>query len=150
MSGYAAKDLLNFLNYSLDKGLGKKETLKTRIVSVGRIVDVVGAEEFGDVRKIDTDHIMERFVNLAGTKFSPGSLASYKSRLNSTVSDFLRWKENPSNYRPKGQRASRSKTVANEQPSPQVQNARESVEFALPAPAGAPTRDMNEVSTFPI
>lgn len=123
MSGYAAKDLLNFLNYSLDKGLGKKETLKTRIVSVGRIIDVVGFEEFADVREVDTDHIMERFVNLEGTKFSPGSLASYKSRLNSTISDFLRWKENPSNYRPKGQRTARSKVNVNDQSDETVQNA---------------------------
>lgn len=109
MSGYSAKDLLNFLDHALAKGLGKKETLKTRIVSVGRIVDVIGSEEIGDLREADVDRIMERFVNLEGTKFSPGSLASYKSRLNSSIADFLRWKENPMTYKPKGQRASRSR-----------------------------------------
>lgn len=99
-SGYDAKDLRGFLEYALDKGLGKAETLKSRIVSVGRIIDTVGEEEFHDLREVDTDHIMERFQNLEGTKFSPGSLGSYKSRLKSSISDFIRYKEDPASYRP--------------------------------------------------
>lgn len=150
MSGYAAKDLLGFLDYALDKGLGKKETLKTRIVSVGRIVDVVGVDEFADVREVDTDHIMERFVNLEGTKFSPGSLASYKSRLNSTISDFLRWKENPSNYRPKGQRASRPKVGGSEWPEERVQNANPDLERSHKAHNDVESTGTGDVSTFPI
>lgn len=124
MSGYTARDLLDFLDYSLDKGLGKKETIKTRIVSVGRILDVVGKEEIGDLREADVDHIMERFMNLEGTKFSPGSLASYKSRLNSSISDFLRYKENPSSYRPKGQRASRSASRSIDVPKDEGKDAK--------------------------
>lgn len=150
MSGFAAKDLLAFLDHALNKGLGKTETLKTRIVSVGRIVDVVGSDEIGDLREVDVDHIMERFMNLEGTKFSPSSLASYKSRLNSSISEFLRWKDNPINYRPKGQRAARTKS----RPLEATRNESHEANFHDVAPASTqserPTSSGEMLTTFPI
>jgi hypothetical protein len=150
MPGYSAKDLLEFLEQALDKGLGKKETLKTRIVSVGRIVDVVGGEEIGDLREADVDHIMERFMNLEGTKFSPGSLASYKSRLNSSIADFLRWKENPMTYRPKGQRASRSKLQPIEQQIIDDQDAKRQEQRVSVDPTKPPEARDDDLQVFPV
>ncbi|WP_397541883.1 hypothetical protein [Roseovarius salis] len=107
-SEYSASALLQFLEYSLDKGLGKSETTKSRIASIKRIVDAVGEDELRDVREIDPDHIIERFDTIEGAKYSPGSLNSYKSRLKSAIGDFLRYKENPTGYRPARQRVRRT------------------------------------------
>jgi hypothetical protein len=150
MSGYGAKDLLSFLEYALEKGLGKKETLKTRIVSVGRIVDAVGEDEFGDVREADVDHIMERFMNLEGTKFSPGSLASYKSRLNSSVADFLRYKENPTAYRPARQRTARNRTEVAASKNGIANDATLDGEPDVPKSPERKSIADSEASTFPI
>jgi hypothetical protein len=107
MNGYSGKDLLEFLDYMLSKGLGKVDTLKSRRIACGRIFDVVGQDEVVDLRQIDVDHVMHRFQNLEGSKFSPGSLNTYKSRLRTSISDFLRYRENPSGFRAANQRTPR-------------------------------------------
>ncbi len=110
INGYDSQDLLKFLDYLSDKGLGKPETMKSRKIAVSRIVETVGPDEFADIRSIDVDHIMERFQNLEGTKFTPDSLRTYKSRFATSVSDFLRYKENPQGFKISGQRQSRKRS----------------------------------------
>ena len=120
MNGYSGKELIAFLDYMLDKGLGKPETIKSRRISCGRVFDTIGEQDLQDLREVDVDHIMVRFQNLEGPKFSPGSLNSYKSRVRSSISDFLRFREGPTAFKAVGQRKSRT-------PSAQTSNVQSSL-----------------------
>jgi len=106
-TGYTGTDVMAFLDYLSEKGLGKPETMKGRKIALGRIMDSVGAEAFSDVRDIDFSEIMHRFANLEGAKFTPDSLKTYKSRASRAVSDFIRYKENPAGFKVSGQRSPR-------------------------------------------
>ena len=46
---FDADALLTFLDYLSDKGLGKPETIKSRKIAVGRVVDTLGYDEFDDL-----------------------------------------------------------------------------------------------------
>lgn len=106
-TGYSGKDVQAFLEYLADKGLAKAGTMQARRIAVGRVMETVGEEEFSDVRKIDVEHIMQRFHNLEGAKFTPESLRTYKSRVSTAIADFLRYKENPAGFKMAGQRTTR-------------------------------------------
>jgi len=62
------------------------------------------------VRKIDVDLAVHRTANRTSGTISPGSLKTYKSRVITAIKEFLRWKEDPVNYKPRGlNKQSRSK-----------------------------------------
>lgn len=106
---FDAAALVGFLDYLAEKGIGKPETMKSRRIAVSRVAEALGKEELADLRKVDVDDLMERFFNLEGAKYSPDSMRSYKSRVNTAISDFLRYRENPAGFKIQGQRRSRAK-----------------------------------------
>lgn len=95
---YSGESLLQFLTYAADKGLMNKETARTKKVSVSAILNILDDRERQDIRQLDIDEIIHRFANLEGQKFTPSSLSVYKSRFNSSIRDFLRYKDNPLTY----------------------------------------------------
>jgi hypothetical protein len=81
---------------------------------------------------------------------SRGSLASYKSRLNSSIVDFLRYKENPARYRLKGQRAARTKINDGEKSRSSDQSSSEPTNEKTQEESQGRYPDTVELSTFPI
>jgi hypothetical protein len=108
-SDYDATALMSFLDYLAEKGIGKPETMKSRRIAVSRVVEALGADALQDLRRVDVDELMERFFNLEGARYSPDSMRTYKSRVNTSVSDFLRYRENPAGFKVQGQRRSRAR-----------------------------------------
>jgi hypothetical protein len=64
------------------------------------MLGILDEQEAADVRTLDIDAIERRFHNLYPTKYSPDSLRVYRSRLKSTLEDFIRYKESPASFRP--------------------------------------------------
>lgn len=95
--------LAEFLEYVGSKGLMPQATVQARRAATSKILAVLEPAEAGDVTAIDIDHVMTRFHNLEGKKYTPGSLATYRSRLISTIDDFRSYLENPISYRPNNQ-----------------------------------------------
>lgn len=99
MSDYSREALLSFIDFAGDKGLINKNTAASRRVSVSSMLSILDEQEAADIRSIDIDQIERRFHNLYPTKYSPESLRVYRSRLKSSLEDFLRFKESPTAFK---------------------------------------------------
>ncbi len=115
MNGYSSADLLEFLEYLGNKGLVNKSTAAARRSGCTKIFELVSPNGIDDVRTIDPDQYMERFANLSGSTYSPGTHKEYRSRLGRSIEDFLRFKENPANFK-----AAPSRESKRPRPSKQV------------------------------
>jgi hypothetical protein len=104
MSQRSRGALQEFLEYLGDKGLMAKATAHARKAAANKILSVLSEEEAGDVTAIDLDDVITRFSNLHGKKYTPQSLVTYKSRLNSALDDFEAYIANPLGFRPSLQR----------------------------------------------
>jgi hypothetical protein len=96
---YSAEALGKFLDYLTEKGLLKQATAMSRKTAAMRILSVLDDADRLDLRKIDIDDVFNRFQNRAGSGFKPDSLATYKTRFSAALSDFLKWVENPAEFR---------------------------------------------------
>lgn len=147
--GFAPRDLLDFMDYVQSKGLANSETSKNKKIAVARVLDIVGLGEDDDLREIEVEDLLQRFENKAGTKLSPGSLQSYKSRVGSSIVDFLRFKENPSGFKMNGAKKGSRLTGLRKKP----ETSRSSKDQQLPAiiPKPDSTSGSNEFTVdFPI
>lgn len=93
------KALLDFLDYLATKGLMNVTTARSRKAAVNGVLGILTDEEASDVAALDLDDLMRRFSNLQGVKFTPESLQTYKSRVKSSIEDFMRYLDNPLTFR---------------------------------------------------
>lgn len=150
MNGTRSKaDLLTFLDYLANKGLVPLPTIQNRKAAVNAVLGALDDHEVEDVSKIDVDEVMVRFSNLHGSKYTPDSMSTYKSRLRSSIDDFVRYQQNPLGFKPTtsairkrkpvsgqpGPSPSLSADVTNEPASPAASSPRPSVDATiLPIP----------------
>ena len=74
-------------------------TVAARKAAANKMLAVLDENEAADLRNIGLDEIAERFFNLNKNDFTPESLVTYKSRLRSAVTDFIKHTENPSAFK---------------------------------------------------
>ena len=111
MNDYSRASLIQFLDYLAEKGMVKQATVSARKAASSAILGILDEQEAADLRSLNVDEIVVRFSNLQGAKFTPGSLQTYKSRFNSALDDFFRYREDPLNFKPAlSARAARSKS----------------------------------------
>lgn len=89
----------NFLTDLGRKGLMPRATVVARRASCNKVFGALSPGERRDVRTLDMDDVAARFANLEGANYTPDSLAAYKSRTTKSVEDFLRYREDPINFR---------------------------------------------------
>lgn len=111
-SEYSADELQSFLQWGVEKGLLKQETGNSRRTAVQKVLSALDESEREDLRGINIDSTFARFVNKNAKSFTPQSLATYKSRFQTALEDFLRYKEDPTTFRFEGQRRARSSPPA--------------------------------------
>ena len=104
------ESLLEFLNYLADKGLLAKATANSRRVAASKILKILSDEEAQDVTALNLDDVMSRFQNLEGKGYTPASLATYRTRIKSAVSDFDNYINNPLGFKPTVRRRGKNKT----------------------------------------
>jgi hypothetical protein len=78
----------------------KTPTAEARKAAVNQVLGVLSEEESSDVANLDLDSVMRRFQNLHGSRYTPESLKTYKARVKNSIFDFLRFRENPMDFRP--------------------------------------------------
>ena len=98
---YSLPSMLKFADYCGKKGLANPATAQAWKSAAGRIFDDLSPAEQADVRKIDVDTAFRRFTNKNVGKFSPASLAQYRARATSVLTEFVKFADNPSAYKPK-------------------------------------------------
>ncbi|WP_299589023.1 hypothetical protein [uncultured Tateyamaria sp.] len=94
------EDLIKFIDYLSDKGLLKQQTAASRKAVANKVFENLDDADRADVLALDIDDAMNRFINKAGSNYSPGSLQTYKARLKSTLDDFAAYLKNPMGFRP--------------------------------------------------
>jgi hypothetical protein len=110
-ASYSSENLLRFLAMAADKGLMNKNTALAIRNASGKILDILEDHERIDVRSIDRERVFQRFQNLNGMRYSPESLASYRSRFTTALDEFVAYTTNPSAYKPQGRKGGPSKKL---------------------------------------
>lgn len=106
---YSELELNRFLGMLESKGLMKAPTARARKFATAKILSVLEPSEKSDLRKVNREEAVQRFVNKHSQDFHPDSLLTYQSRFNSALNDFIAYVENPMGFRPaSAQRATRS------------------------------------------
>lgn len=90
----SAAGLLDFLEWAGRTGEMNPTTADAWAVACRRILEVAGETEGVDLRNLDIDSLLGRFENLNRTKYSTGSMNTYKSRFRSSVTAYLAWLAN--------------------------------------------------------
>lgn len=99
MTDYSREALLEFLEYAGDKGLLNKNTAAARRAAASNMLSILDDAEAVDMRRLDIDSLTSRFANIYARKYTPESLRVYRSRLKSSVDEFIRYVENPAGFK---------------------------------------------------
>jgi|AutmiccBRH37_all_1029493.scaffolds.fasta_scaffold08708_2 hypothetical protein len=92
--------LSEFLEWVEAKGLLPTATVQGRKAAVNRVLSVLEASEANDVTSLDLDHVMDRFINLNSSGYTPDSLRTYRGRVGNAIKDFESYLDNPMGFRP--------------------------------------------------
>jgi hypothetical protein len=128
---FTETESLKFFDMLADKGVMKTPTARSRKIAVVKVLSVLSPDEKKDLRTIDRQDAITRFVNKFGQDFHPDSLATYAYRFNVGLDDFLAWAENPMGFRPTTAQRSARTARASEEMIKVVKRAEE-VDSALP------------------
>lgn len=146
---FSAAKLSEFWNYVIEKGLMNKQTAISRKTASQKVLELLDEAERQDLRSLDREHAFVRFQNIAGKRYSPGSLTVYRSRFNASLDDFLSYAANPSGFKPnasksngkaksEGAKQSKKRAASAEQESlsthPTLDSATSSDNLTLPIP----------------
>lgn len=103
MEGYSVTDVEAFMDWAVDKGLVKRNTGISRKTAVTKVLGSLDPDEQTDVRTIDLAQAVSRWQNKKAAGYTPKSLAVYERRAKLAVREFLKYKQDPKNYKPGGQ-----------------------------------------------
>ena len=129
--------LMEFLDSVRNKGLMSQNAANSMKYACGTVFSILDDNE--DIFAIDLDALCDRFENLKGMEVTPNTMRAYRQRAKRAVSDFRRYKDDPSHWKPSGGRlvSTSNKKSRNSKP-----NA-----HAEPTPAQALTAIKNEPTT---
>jgi hypothetical protein len=103
--GRSKKDLMDFLEFCGEKGLMNPQTAAARKASVSSFLGILDENDAQDVTTLDLDVVTSKFLNLRGKDFKQDSVKVYKSRVESSIRDFVAYKNDPLGFKPNiGQR----------------------------------------------
>lgn len=140
--------VMEFLDYCKAKGLLKPKTAESRKAAVNQVLGILSPDEASDVAQIDLESVMQRFHNLNPSRYTPDSLRTYKARVKNSIFDFLRFRENPMDFKP-------TATVGSKTPAKSAKKPRPSTPAPEPARptsswGGGGTQSFLNASTLPI
>jgi hypothetical protein len=110
-SGFSVTDAAAFQDYSGRVGLSNQNTASSRKAAVVQILGNLEPEEQQDVRNIDLDLAFTKWVNKSSTKYTPASMQVYQSRMKTAIADFIRYKADPTAYKPSTPPVSRTNSA---------------------------------------
>jgi hypothetical protein len=143
-NGFSKGDLFEFLDFTGRKGLGSTSMVAGRKAAVNALLGVLSDDEAKDVRSLDLDEVAQRFMNLRGTDFKPASIQVYRSRVQSAINDFVRYRQDPIGFKPSGGQVKRASTTRSEKiQNPDAPQAANNASFATS------TNSIPEI-TFPV
>lgn len=138
MADYTYKAFNDFLHYLGDRGLIKATTAQGYRVAASKIEDALTEQEMADVRHLDVSEVFQRYANKTKLQISPGTLRTYRGRLEKALHEFLAWREDPAAFKPRtgSQHRSGEKNVKAEQKNTRVTPAAKPIEATTTAGSG--------------
>lgn len=91
--------LVEFFEYLGERGLMNKATAGARKTAATKVLGIDEGWEDTDLRALDLDEQVERFMRLEKQNYKPNSLAVYASRFKSAVEEYLNYLANPSSFK---------------------------------------------------
>lgn len=149
MSDKSLGALLEFLDWTAEKGIMAKNTVGGRRAAVNAVLGVLDPEEKGDVTAVDLDNAMTRFVNLQGKKYNTSSLNVYRSRTNAAINDFQTYLTDPLAFRP-GNKVEKKTSGVGMKPKKTGSSASRSADHQIANPATAAPQASANVFPIPI
>jgi hypothetical protein len=95
------KALLEHWSWAAEKGLMNKNTAGGLRAACGQVLSVLDDGEALDVRTLDIDDTLTRFVNLKKKDFKPAVLETYKRRFRQAVASYLAYLNDPGAWKPR-------------------------------------------------
>lgn len=105
---YSLENFGRFLNLVEQKGLVGGASAQGWRVASSRVLVDLPVDQAADLRKIDFETAFRRFTNLQAGNLSPNSLQEYGRRARLALAEFVDWATDPSGYKPKASKNSRS------------------------------------------
>ncbi len=109
-AGKTSESFLEFLDWMAQKGLLPLNTAHGRKAVANKVLAALEPEELADVTLLDIDNVMLRFSNKFGKRYTPDSLRTYRSRFESSISDFKSYLSDPVGFRPGNRPSMRRKS----------------------------------------
>ncbi len=134
-ANYSADELLAFLDHAAEKGLMPAATATALQVASRTVFAILTDQERADVRKLDLDAVTRRFENKRARDFTPGSLKTYGSRVRRAVAQFITWRDDPGNFRPKTRSTAAMRTRRQAQ---EIEHSGEDLTDSARTPPSAP------------
>ena len=108
MPGQGKTELLEFLDFAGNKGLMTKTSAQSLRSACTAVFSILDDAETDDVFTMDLDALFHRYENIKGMEVSPNTMKAYRQRVKQAISDFERYKDNPSQWKPAGGQRSTS------------------------------------------
>lgn len=140
-TGRSNLEFLEFLDWLGAKGLLPANTAHARKAVANKVLAALEPSELVDVTALDIDQVMLRFTNKFGKRYTLGSLRTYRSRFETSISDFASYCENPVGFKLSG----RTRAAAQPSEKPEGVLAKKPSIRKRPSPASASTADVAEV-----
>lgn len=106
-----AQGLVAFLEWAGEKGELKANTASSYRTAVQKVMEIDGeAWTSTELKGLDVEHQLERFAQLRARLYNPDSLRTYGNRFRAAVNHYLKFIEDPANFRGSAPRATRSKS----------------------------------------
>lgn len=100
MENFNKAGLLKFIDMNIDKGWVNSNTGAGWKAAAKKILEAVGPDD--DLRQLDLKSEVVRYANRHPGALSPDSLNQYEKRIALAIDQFVKFKENPTGYKPIG------------------------------------------------
>jgi hypothetical protein len=149
-----ANGLLAFCDYLMERGIAPSSAVQPWKSAARQVFTrVEGTEDFGDldVRGLDVDEYMERFVHKTHGEYKRHSLNAYESRFRRAVESYRGYLADPMGWRPKLRGSSRRTTDAsgNGRSRAQASSQVPAAPGARSSPAGVAASSVPALIDFP-
>ena len=120
MPSQSKDELLKFLDHAGNHGLMTKNSAQSLKSACTAVFAILGEDDPEDILALDLDDLFRRYENIKGMDVSPRTLRAYRQRVKQAISNFERYKANPSQWKPAG--GQRSSSTGKRAPRTQTNN----------------------------
>ena len=136
MSDLSREKLVEFFDWTADKGMMKQGTARSLRSACRAVLAVMEEDEARDVSVADLSAVIQRYQNLNSLKVNPSTMQVYDQRVRHAVKEFVRFNQDKAGWKPT--RPQRSRTAL--QSTTKRKRTRDSSENVdVPEPASTPS-----------